>query len=76
MHESLQRLFAAKSVAEQRFLGKDFVVGIAVSRKPEELVFFLGQESKFIEKEILTWAKDFDIRADVRIIGGFESLID
>jgi len=70
-----RRLAIAKVEAEDTFLGKGHVVGVAVARQSDHsLVFFLDDRSSDIERSIARWAKKYGINFEFRVVGAFRPL--
>ena len=67
-----QELQIAKSAAEREFLGRNNVVGIAISTAPtRQLVFFLDRVSRETQENILRWAKGQGVAVRFRVVGHF-----
>lgn len=70
-----QRIASAKVEAEDKFLGKGHVVGVAISERAGQLlVFFLDHRSSDTENTIARWAEKYGISFECRVVGAFRPL--
>ena len=71
-----QALQIVKSAAEREFLGRNNVVGIAVSTVPgRQLTFFLDRVSRETQENILRWARRQGVTVRFRVVGQFVPIV-